>query len=70
MLDDLEHQLGLYYKNHGRTYQEILSKTKLRTDHMQANKEEDMGHIDFIIPVNDPEKQRQYSQFIARERIL
>jgi hypothetical protein len=32
---------------------------------MQANKKENMGHIDFIIPANDPsEKQRQYSQFI------
>jgi hypothetical protein len=44
-----------------------LSKIKLRTDHMQANKEENMGHIDYISPVNDPEKQRQYSQLIARE---
>jgi ribosomal protein S2 len=34
---------------------------------MQANKEEDPSHIDYIIPGNNPEKKMQYSQFIARE---
>ncbi|MFN9981671.1 MAG: hypothetical protein ACK53Y_17225, partial [bacterium] len=34
MVDDLEQQLGKYYDRHGRTYEEIMSKTKLGTDHM------------------------------------
>jgi len=34
---------------------------------MQADKEEDVYHIDYIIPVDDPAKKRQYTQFIARE---
>jgi len=70
MLDNLESSLGEYYEKHGKTYKEIMEKTQLRTDHMQATKESDMRHIDYIIPVNDPEKQRQYSQFIARECFL
>lgn len=47
-----------------------MEKTKLRMDHMQANKETDMSHIDYIVPVHDPGKQRQYYQFLARECIL
>jgi hypothetical protein len=34
---------------------------------MQADKEEDVYHIDYIIPADDPAKKRQYTQFIARE---
>ena len=68
MLDNLDSQLGLYIEKHKKTYHDILTQTKLRTKDMQENN--DMGHIDFIIPVKDPEKQRQYSQCIARECYL
>jgi hypothetical protein len=67
MLEDLEWQLGLYFEKHEKAYQEIQSKTILQTDHMQANKEEDPRHIDYIIPGNNSEKKRQYTQFITRE---
>jgi hypothetical protein len=67
MLQDLESQLGSYYETHGKTYHQILSSTKLRFDHMQADRETDDHHIDYVIPNNNPEKQRQYTQFIARE---
>jgi hypothetical protein len=67
MVDDLEQQLGKYYDRHGRTYEEIMSKTKLGTDHMQATKHLDPNHIDYDVPQNDPDKIRQYTQFIAKE---
>jgi hypothetical protein len=70
ILDELEQQLGQYYASHGHTFDEIQSRTNLQTDHMQANRCTDMNHIDYIIPHHDPEKLRQYSQFIARECIL
>ncbi len=70
ILDELEQQLGQYYASHGHTFDEIQSQTNLRRDHMQANRCTDMNHIDYIIPHHDPEKLRQYSQFIARECIL
>jgi hypothetical protein len=70
MLEDLERQLGLYFEKHEKAYQEIKSKTMLQTDHMQANKEDEPKHIDYIIPGDDSEKKRQYSQFIARECCL
>ncbi len=37
---------------------------------MQATQNIDMKLIDYVIPVNDTEKQWQYSQFLARECIL
>jgi hypothetical protein len=67
MHDELESQLGSYYNRHGQTYEEILSKTKWTTNHMQATKHIDPYHIDYDIPQHDPEKLRQYTQFIARE---
>jgi hypothetical protein len=67
MLQDLEQQLGLYFEKHKKTYQDIQSQSRLRTDHMQVDKEEDLNHLDYVIPVDNPEKQRQYTQFIARE---
>jgi hypothetical protein len=70
MLEDLEKQLGLYYEKYGKSYHDILKQTKLQTHHMQVNKDTDQSHIVYIIPVQDHEKQRQYSQFIARECIL
>lgn len=56
MLEDLERKIGLYYEKHKMAYQEIEAKTLLWTDHLQANKEEDSSHIDYIIPSNNPEK--------------
>jgi hypothetical protein len=67
LLRDLECKLGAYHERHGKTYQQILSTTKLRVDHMQADRETDEHHIDYIIPAGSMEKQRQYAQFIARE---
>jgi hypothetical protein len=34
---------------------------------MQADRETDKHHIDYVIPAGSMEKQRQYAQFIARE---
>jgi hypothetical protein len=67
MLEGLNAELGRYYEQHGKTYHSILSTTKLRVDHMQVDRETDLNHIDYVIPVNDVEKQRLYTQFIARE---
>jgi len=67
VLEVLETQLGDYYNKHGKTFHEISSATKLQIDHMQVDRETDINHIDYIIPVHDAEKQRQYTQFIARE---
>jgi hypothetical protein len=67
MLQYLESQLGLYYEKHGKTYYHISAATKLLVDHMQVDRESDLHHIDYRIPVHDVEKQRQYTQFIARE---
>jgi hypothetical protein len=67
LLQELESKLGAYHKRHGKTYQQILSTTKLRVDHMQADRETDDHHIDYVIPAGSMEKQRQYAQFIARE---
>ncbi len=67
MLEELEAQLGQYHDKHGKAFHEILAATKLQVDHMQVDRESDLNHIDYIIPVNDREKQRIYTQFIARE---
>jgi hypothetical protein len=44
-----------------------LSSTQLHIDHMQADRDTDEHHIDNVIPINNPEKQRQYTQLIASE---
>jgi hypothetical protein len=44
-----------------------LKKSKVKTDHMMANKESDINHIDYCIPPDDDEKKKQYTQFISRE---
>jgi hypothetical protein len=67
MLDELEKLLGEYHEKHGKTYQQIMSATKLCNDHTQAERETDFNHIDYAIPSNNVEKQRLYTQFIARE---
>jgi hypothetical protein len=50
--------------------QEIIRRSKLLTDHMQADKESDPQHIDYIVPPFDDEKQKQYANFIARKCII
>ena len=67
MLEDLTLQLGEYYEKHGKRYHDILAASKLRVDHAQVDKECDIHHIDFVIPGDDPQKKRMYTQFIARE---
>jgi hypothetical protein len=37
---------------------------------MQMNRTSDIHHIDYIILHHNPEKQQQFSQFIAKECIL
>jgi hypothetical protein len=67
MIDDLEDQLGKYYDRHGKTYDEIMRKTKLQTDHMLATKHLEFHHIDYDVPQDDPVKKQLYTQFIAKE---
>jgi hypothetical protein len=67
MQEDLTVQLGDYYKKYGRRYHDILTASKLWVDHAQVDKENDLNHIEYVIPVNDLQKQRLYTQFIARE---
>lgn len=55
MLEVLEAQLGDYYNKHGKAYNDILAATKLRVDHMQVDRESDINHIDYIIPVHNAE---------------
>jgi hypothetical protein len=57
--NDLEVQLGSYYERHGKLYHDIQQRSKLLTDHMQANKDTDRNHIDYVIPV-DSERQKEY----------
>jgi len=58
MLNELENQLGEYYRIHGKSCQQILSTSQLWVDHMQADRESDLKHIDYVIPVNDAEKKK------------
>jgi len=70
LLDDLEAQLGLYYERHGKHYKEIMKRSKLLTSHMQANKEQDPHHIDYVVPPLNDAKQKEYANFIARECLI
>jgi hypothetical protein len=70
MLEELTQHLGEYYTKYGKTYEDILAVSKLRVDHSQADKENDINHIDYVIPTNDAQKKRLYTQFIARECTL
>ncbi|MFO0446476.1 MAG: hypothetical protein ACK51L_02295 [bacterium] len=56
LLQDLESQLGLYYERHGKRYHDIISRSRLLTNHMQGNKEGDELHIDYEVPPFDDEK--------------
>jgi len=63
-------QLGLYYERHGKHYKEIMKRSKLLTSHMQANKEQDHHHIDYVVPPLNGAKQKEYANFIAREYLI
>jgi hypothetical protein len=67
LLQCLEDELGKYYEEHGKEFSVVRQKTKLRTDHMQLTKKSDIMHIEYIIPHDDVEKRREYTQFISRE---
>ncbi len=67
LLQCLEEEVGNYFERHGRTFAAVREKSKLRTDPIQVNKEEDIQHIDYSIPDSNEEKLREYTQFISRE---
>jgi hypothetical protein len=67
LLRTLESELGHYYEEHGQCYNYVKQKSKLRADHTQANKENDINHLDFILPAGNEMMFREYSQFISRE---
>lgn len=67
LLHDLEVQLGKYYEKHGKHYADIKKRSKLLTHHTHANKERDRNHIDYIVPLFDEQRQKEYSNFIAWE---
>ena len=67
LLAELKTELGSYAEKHGKTFAEVQKVSKLKTDHMQANKETDVHHIDFFVPYNNRELVKEYSQFISRE---
>ena len=56
-----------YHALHRTTYDEVQKKTKLQTDPTVSGKENDITHIEFVIPLNDEGKLREYTQFIAQE---
>jgi len=60
----------LYYERHGKHYKEIMKRSKLLTSHMQANKEQDHHHIDYVVPPLNGAKQKEYANFIAREYLI
>jgi len=70
LLSDLEAQLGSYYERHGKQFHEIRRRSKLQTSHMQANRETDNTHIDYVVPPGNDEKKKEFANFIARECIL
>ncbi len=67
LLDNLETELGNYYEQHGKSYAAVRQKSKIWTDHTQANKQNDINHIDYVVPPCDEEKLREYTQFISWE---
>lgn len=70
LLNSLEQELGEYHARHRRTYEKVRENTKLRTDHMQLDKESDIMHIEYKIPMDSEEKIREYTQFISRECMI
>jgi hypothetical protein len=67
LLEKLEDTIGTYYQRHRKTFEAVSSRSKLRTNYMQLNKESDIVHISYVIPQDDEEKLREYTQFISNE---
>jgi hypothetical protein len=59
LLSDLESELGEYYDRCGKQYDEVKKKSKIRTDHMMANKSSDINHIDYCIPPDDDDEKKK-----------
>jgi hypothetical protein len=53
MHEDLDAHLGDYYEKYGKRYHDIQASSKLWVDHTQADMDNDMNHIDYVIPVNE-----------------
>jgi hypothetical protein len=67
LVADLENSLDKYLMLYGKQYEEIRRKTKLNTDHMMALRHSCQTHIDYVIPINDPQKASEFTSFIAKE---
>jgi hypothetical protein len=67
LLAELEAELGEYHNHCGKQFDEVAKKSKIKTDHMIANRYNDINHIDFVILPNNDEAKKQYTQFISRE---
>jgi hypothetical protein len=67
LLQSLQDELGYYHERHQKTFDEIRKKSKLRTNFLQVDKATDIMHIEYIVPQNDEDKVREYTQFISRE---
>jgi hypothetical protein len=70
LLHDLEYSVGEYYETYKKDFHLVQKETKLLTDPTLANREQDIHHIDFIIPDNCLIKRREYTQFIGKECML
>lgn len=70
LLQHLESSVGEYYETYKKDFHLVQKDTKLLTDPMLANREQDIHHIDYIIPEDCPLKKREYAQFIAKECML
>ena len=67
LMHDLESELGDYYNNYGKQYDDVRKKkTKIKTDHMMVSKHDDINHIDYIIPPNDDEKKTVCTIYFQR----
>jgi len=66
----LENFLGQYYARYKKDFHLVKSETKLLTDPLHANCAKDIHHIDYVIPDNNLQKKREYTQFIAKECML
>jgi hypothetical protein len=60
-------ELGHYHEQHGKAYETVRYKSKIRFDHRQANQENDINHIDYVINHNDEIQVRECTQFISCE---
>jgi hypothetical protein len=70
LLTELEGQLMAYIERVSKSYEDVTKLSKLLMDPLQVNKEQDLHHIEFVIPENDLVKKREYTQFIAKECLI